>query len=54
MSITMAEAAKRSTNPLEKGVIQLYVEHSDILKGLPFKDIKGNAYEKKLKRFFQV
>jgi len=45
--ITLAEMAKRADNPLEKGVIQLYQEHSDILNGIPFIDIKGNAYSKR-------
>lgn len=47
MSITLAEMAIRTQNPLEKAVIQLYREHSGILDGMTFKDIRGNAYTKK-------
>ncbi len=45
--LTLAEMAKRANNPLEKGVIELYPQYSDILTGLPFKSIAGNAYTKK-------
>ncbi|WP_300464247.1 major capsid protein [Desulfobacula sp.] len=45
--LTLAEMAIRANDPLEKGIIRLYAEHSDILTGLPFKSIGGNAYTKK-------
>jgi hypothetical protein len=46
MAFTLAEMAKRTTNPLEKGVIKLYGESSDILAGLPFTTIPGNTITK--------
>ena len=45
--LTLVEMAKRANNPLEKGIIQLYAQFSDILTGLPFKSIGGNAFTKK-------
>jgi hypothetical protein len=45
--LTLEEMAKRANNPLEKGVIRLYAEHSDILAGIPFKNIGGNAFTKR-------
>jgi len=46
MAFTLAEMAERTTNPLEKGVIKLYGESSDILAGLPFTSIAGNTITK--------
>lgn len=43
MSLTLVEAAKRSPNPIQSAVIQMYAENSDILRVLPFNTIAGNA-----------
>lgn len=46
--LTLVESAKRSTNPLEKGIIELYAQNSPVLAHLPFKNIKGNTYTKRI------
>ena len=46
--LTLVESAKRSTNPLEKGIIELYAQNSPVLEHLPFKNIKGNTYTKRI------
>lgn len=43
MSLTLVEAAKMYSDPLRRGVIELYAKNSDILRVLPFQDIKGSA-----------
>ena len=43
MALTLVEAAKRSQNPIQSAVVQMYAENSDILRVLPFNTIAGNA-----------
>ncbi len=43
MALTLAEAAKLSNDVLLKGVIELTIKDSPILKRLPFVEIVGNA-----------
>ena len=43
MALTLVEAAKRSTNPLQSGVIEMFARSSDIMMALPFQGIQGNA-----------
>jgi hypothetical protein len=43
MALTLVEAAKRSTDILQKGVIELFVKDDPIMQKLQFKDIKGNG-----------
>ncbi len=43
MSLTLVEAAKRSQNPIQSAIIEMYAMNSDILMALPFDDIEGNA-----------
>lgn len=42
--LTLVEAAKLSTNVLQKGVIEIFARTSPILELLPFMEISGNAY----------
>lgn len=46
--LTLIESGRRSTNPIEKGIIELYAQNSPVLERLPFKDIKGNTYTKRI------
>jgi len=43
MALTLVEAAKASTNPIQSAVIEMYARSSDIMAALPFSDIQGNA-----------
>ena len=43
MALTLVEASKLSTNPLQSGIIELYARSSDVLRTLPFNTIQGNA-----------
>ncbi len=43
MALTLVEAAKRYTNPVQAAIVELYAQNSDILRELPFSDIQGNA-----------
>jgi len=43
MALTLVEAAKASTNPVQSAVIEMYARTSDILMALPFTTIQGNA-----------
>jgi hypothetical protein len=43
MPMTLVEAAKRSNNVLQKGVLELFIKDDPILQKLQFKDIKGNG-----------
>ncbi|MTV51054.1 phage major capsid protein [Heliobacillus mobilis] len=45
MALTMTEAAKLSTDILQKGVIQTFARSSPILELLPFMEISGNSYK---------
>lgn len=44
MALTLVEAAKLSTDTLQRGVISKFAQTSAILERLPFDDIEGNAY----------
>ncbi|RSX53021.1 major capsid protein [Bifidobacterium samirii] len=44
MALTLAEAAKLSTDDLQKGVLEMFVQESPVLDRIPFLDIEGNAY----------
>lgn len=43
MALTLVEAAKRSQNPIQSAIIEMYAQNSDILMALPFDTIQGNA-----------
>lgn len=43
MALTLVEAAKQSTNPIQSAIIEMYAANSDILQFLPFETISGNA-----------
>src|SRR5690625_1155254 len=44
MALTLPEAAKLSTDVLQRGVIETFARESAVLEMLPFMDIEGNAY----------
>lgn len=44
MALTLAEAAKLSTDDLQRGVIETFIIESSILDRIPFLTIEGNAY----------
>lgn len=44
MALTLPEAAKLSTDELQRGVIELYARNSAVLEMLPFMEIEGNSY----------
>lgn len=44
MAVTLAQAATLSTNEIQRGVIETFVENSPVLDRLPLMDIEGNAY----------
>src|SRR5690625_5710626 len=44
MALTLPEAAKLSTDVLQRGVIETYARNSAVLELLPFMDIEGNSY----------
>lgn len=44
MALTLAESAKLSTDDLQRGVIETFVQSSPILDRIPFMNIEGNAY----------
>jgi len=43
MSLTLVEAAKLATDPIQSAVIEMYARASAILANLPFDTIQGNA-----------
>ena len=45
MSITLLEAAKLTTDPLKRGVIEIFPRVSPVLERLPFFDVAGMAYK---------
>lgn len=45
MPLTLIEAAKLSTDTLQRGVIEIYARTSPVLELLPFMDIQGNSYK---------
>lgn len=44
MALTLAEAAKLSTDDLQRGVLETFVQESPVLDRIPFLTIQGNAY----------
>lgn len=42
---TLAQAANASTNMLQRGVIQTFIDESPVLDRLPFMTVEGNAYQ---------
>lgn len=44
MAVTLAQAALLSTNDLQRGVVETFVQESPVLDRLPLMDIEGNAY----------
>lgn len=44
MSLTLAESAKLSTDDLQIGVIETFIQSSPILDRIPLIDIEGNSY----------
>lgn len=45
MSLTLTEAAKLSTDVLQRGVIETFARSTPVLEMLPFMDIQGNSYQ---------
>jgi hypothetical protein len=45
MAVTLAQAQAASTNMLQRGVIQIFIDESPVLDRLPFMEIEGNAYQ---------
>jgi len=44
MAVTLAQAATLSTNDLQRGVLETFVQSSPVLDRLPLMPIEGNAY----------
>lgn len=44
-AVTLAQAAVASTNMLQRGVIQTFIDESPVLDRIPFMEIEGNAYQ---------
>ena len=44
MAVTLAQAAPLIQNPLERGVVETFVQESAVLDRIPLKNIAGNAY----------
>lgn len=45
MAVTLVQAQAASTNMLQRGVIQTFIDESPVLSRLPFMEIEGNAYQ---------
>lgn len=45
MAVTLVQAAVRSPNMLQRGVIQTFIDESPVLARIPFMEIEGNAYQ---------
>lgn len=45
MAVTLVQAQAASTNMLQRGVIQVFIDESAVLSRLPFMEIEGNAYQ---------
>ena len=43
-AVTLAESANLSTNMLQRGVIETFIDESPVLARIPFMEIEGNAY----------
>ncbi|MCX5398463.1 major capsid protein [Streptomyces sp. NBC_00102] len=44
MTLSLSEAAKLSTDDLQRGIIETFVQESPILDRLPLMEIEGNSY----------
>ncbi|PPF38346.1 major capsid protein [Pseudoclavibacter sp. AY1H1] len=44
MAVTLAQAATLSTNDLQRGVLETFVQESSVLDRIPLMPIEGNAY----------
>jgi len=44
-AVTLAQAQAASTNMLQRGVIQVFIDESPVLDRIPFMEIEGNAYQ---------
>jgi hypothetical protein len=44
MAVTLAQSAVLSSNMIQRGVIQTFIEESPVLDRLPLMEIEGNAY----------
>lgn len=44
MALTLVEAAKLSNDDLQRGVIEVFIQESNILDRIPMLEINGNAY----------
>lgn len=45
MALTLVEAAKLRTDPLQKGVIEVFARTSPILQYMPFLNVSSNSYK---------
>lgn len=45
MAVTLMEAAKLSTDELQRGVLEIYVQESPVLDRLPLMEIEGNSFK---------
>src|SRR5687767_5200851 len=45
MAVTLDQAAEASTNSLQAGVIETFIDESPVLDRIPFMEIDGNAYQ---------
>lgn len=43
--LTMIEAAKLMSNPLQTGIIEIFAANNPVLERMPFVDIQGNAFK---------
>lgn len=44
-AVTLVQAAEASTNMLQRGVIETFIDESPVLSRIPFMEIDGNAYQ---------
>lgn len=45
MALTLTEAAKLATTPLQKGVIEVFARTSPVLEYMPFMNVSSNSYK---------
>jgi major capsid protein gp7 len=45
VAVTLVQAAARSPNMLQRGVIETFIDESPVLARIPFMEIEGNAYQ---------
>lgn len=43
--LTMIEAAKLMSNPLQSGIVEIFAANNPVLERLPFVDVQGGAYK---------